>query len=402
MKRFFSSITLAALAVSSAVAADFVGVSKVSDDLSKVNATSAILGKLKFEEVALYPQLTVDNNDAEATKKMVGAQPMKAKVAAVQNGKQLLVAVKYSDATQSKQLFKSTKSFGDAVAVQFPQSCGSVETLPYIGMGSDGRPVEIYLQKNVEKVYLEPNAKGDVRSQQVRQNLNLFGDELAKHEKAIAAAASNKYQKVFVSEGFRSMTEAKEIKSSMDMAYAKGGYTAVFVKDLDGGACDAIPVALAIWDGNKDGRNGSKWLSGWTPLKIADSEKSKADIAKINEKVKGDAVKGKALAVQNCGACHTMGDAKATPYMAPDLSSIGGQATVAYLKESIVNPSAVVVPGYNANAHPSNQWYSVVDGKRVSMMPAFDYLKPEEINDIVAYIQTLKSQKSTVKAGGKR
>ena len=161
MKQIFSSLAIAALAASSLAAADFVSVAKVSDDLSKANSKSAFLTKLKYEDVSLYPQTTIGNNDAEATKKMQGLKSMKAKVAAVQDGKQLLVVVKYLDATNSKQLKNSTKSFGDGVALQFAQECSDASKLPYIGMGSDGRPVTVYLQKNVEKVFAA-DAKGDV------------------------------------------------------------------------------------------------------------------------------------------------------------------------------------------------------------------------------------------------
>ena len=237
----------------------------------------------------------------------------------------------------------------------------------------------------------------DVTMQQARQNLNLFGDDLKKKESAQKVFASAKYNKVFVSEGFRSMTEVKDAKGyEMSMSHKGGEWTAVFKKPLNdeySKACDATPMAIAIWDGAKDGRNGNKWLSSWTPVKMKDTPKAKADIAKINEKSKGNAANGKKLAADNCAACHTMGDVKAPmANMAPELSNIGGYSTAAYLKESIVAPSAAIVAGYNKNAHPATPWYNADDkGVRTSTMPAFDYLKANEIDDIVAYLQTLKA-----------
>ena len=79
--------------------------------------------------------------------------------------------------------------------------------------------------------------------------------------------------------------------------------------------------------------------------------------------------------------------------MAPDLSNIGGQATAAYIKESILDPNAVVVPGYNRNAHPNFSWYTVdKNGHRTSTMPPFSFLDQKTIEDIVAYLQTQKAE----------
>jgi DMSO reductase family type II enzyme heme b subunit len=386
MNKTVKLLTLTAIASISLAAADFITAAKAD----KLDAS-----KVKLESVMLYPQTTIGNNDKEATAKMKGLKALEAKAGAAFNDKEMVVVIKWKDATDSKQSQKSTKAFGDGVAIQFPTACLDADKLPYIGMGSEGRQVSVLLQKNTEGVY-PANENADVTTQQVRQNLNLFGEELKKKE-ASQKALSAKYNKLFVAEGFRSMTEVKDAKGyEMSMSYKSGEWTAVFKKPLNDDyskACDATPMAIAIWDGAKDGRNGNKWLSSWTPVKMKDTPKAKADMAKITEKSKGNAVNGKKLASDNCAACHTMGDIKAPmAYMAPELSNVGGYATASYLKESIVAPSAVVVPGYNKNAHPSGTWYSVDDkGARTSTMPAFDYLKATEIDDIVAFLQTLKA-----------
>lgn len=386
MNKTVKLLTLTALTGISLAAADFITATKAD----KLDAS-----KVKLESVTLYPQTTIGNNDKEATEKMKGLKALPAQAGAVFNDKEVLVVIKYKDATNSKQSQKSSKLFGDGVAVQFPSACNEADKLPYIGMGSEGRQVTVLLQKNTEGVY-PVSEKADVTTQQVRQNLNLFGEDLKKKEAAQKALAG-KYAKVFVSEGFRSMTEAKDAKGyEMSMTYKSGEWTAVFKKPLNdeySKACDVLPMAIAVWDGAKDGRNGNKWLSGWTPIKMKDTAKAKADIATITAKSKGNVANGKKLATDNCAACHTMGDIKAPmAYMAPDLSNIGGYATAGYLKESIVTPSAVVVPGYNKNAHPSGVWYSADDkGTRTSTMPGFDFLKPSEIDDLIAFLQTLKA-----------
>lgn len=387
MNKTVKLLTLTALTGISLVAAESLTATKAD----KLDAS-----KIKLESVMLYPQTTIGNNDKEATEKMKGLKALEAKAGVAVNDKEMMVVVKWKDATNSKQSLKSTKLFGDAVAIQFPTTCMEADKLPYIGMGSEGRTVSVLLQKNVEAVY--PTSENtDFTNQQVRQNLNMFGEELAKKEAAQRALASAKYNKVFVAEGFRSMTEVKDAKGyEMSMSYKGGEWTAVFKKPLNDDyskTCDATPMAIAIWDGAKDGRNGNKWLSGWTPINVTGSAKAKADIAKITEKSKGNVANGKKLAGENCVACHTMGDMKAPmANMAPELSNIGGYATAAYLRESIIAPSAAVVPGYNKNAHPNTPWYNLDDkNARVSTMPAFDYLKPNEIEDLVAFLQTLKA-----------
>lgn len=386
MNKTVRLLTLTALTGISLVAAESLTATKAD----KLDAS-----KIKLESVMLYPQTTIGNNDKDATEKMKGLKALEAKAGVAVSKNEMMVVVKWKDATNSKQSATSTKLFGDSVAIQFPTACAEADKLPYIGMGSEGRQVSVLLQKNADAIY-PANEKADVTMQQAKQNLNLFGEELKKKE-AAQKALGGKYAKVFVSEGFRSMTEARDAKGyEMSMSYKGGEWTAVFKKPLNdeySKTCDATPMAIAIWDGAKDGRNGNKWLSGWTPINVTGSAKAKADIAKITEKSKGNVANGKKLAADNCASCHTMGDAKAPmAYMAPDLSNIGGYATAGYLKESILNPNAAIVPGYNKNAHPAGVWYNVDDkGARTSTMPAFDYLKPNEIDDIVAYLQTLKA-----------
>jgi len=393
MKKLLISLVASAALGGSMFAADFLSPVKTKSDLSKLTASSAELKGLKFEPVFLYPQTTVVGNDKEANAKFGSAGALKAEVAVLANERDFSVVVKWKDGTNSKQSLKDVKSFGDGVALQIPQNCSDASKLPYIGMGSEGRAVAIMLQKNTEGTYVPVPA--DLTDTQAKNNLNLFNDELKKKQEKVAASANTKYQKVFVAEGFRSTTEVKEQTGyTMDMKYAKGVWTAVFTKKLKddySSSCDAEPIALAVWDGGVDGRDGTKWLSSWTPIKMKDSEKSKKAIAEISMKVKGNVANGKKLAADNCVACHTIGSTKAPENMAPNLSNIGGYSTAAYLKESIVAPHEIVVPGLNANRSPM-QFYTVDgNGKRVSNMPSFEHLKPAELDDLVAYLQTLKA-----------
>jgi complex iron-sulfur molybdoenzyme family reductase subunit gamma len=116
-------------------------------------------------------------------------------------------------------------------------------------------------------------------------------------------------------------------------------------------------------------------------------------VAELTTDIKGDAKKGKAAAEANgCNGCHQMTSADPKSFMAPSLSNVGGYSTSAYLRESMVKPSAVIVPGYNRNAHPNMPWYNVEKGKRISTMTDYSHLDKGTLDDIVAYLNTLKAE----------
>jgi len=112
---------------------------------------------------------------------------------------------------------------------------------------------------------------------------------------------------------------------------------------------------------------------------------------------KGNAINGKELVSMNCTACHgievagftaPMDDASAaaaygvTP---PDLSTAGHLYNADYLAAFIKNP-----------AKASHVAHKMVDGK-VHPMPSYDWMQPQEIADIVAYLQSIAPKEMTNK-----
>jgi cytochrome c oxidase subunit 2 len=97
-----------------------------------------------------------------------------------------------------------------------------------------------------------------------------------------------------------------------------------------------------------------------------------------------EAAKGKLVFIQTgCNACH-MNSAVGNQY--PDLRGLYGSqvklkdgstvvADEAYLRESITNPNKVIVAGYPPT------------------MPPYGYLKEEQLNQLIAYIKSLKDEK---------
>lgn len=88
------------------------------------------------------------------------------------------------------------------------------------------------------------------------------------------------------------------------------------------------------------------------------------------------------LFTQWCARCHNINGLNA---VCPDLSTIGLRQTEGYILQSILDPNAYIVPGYPKD-----------------VMPNFSQtLKPEEINEIVAYLMSLKGQTADPKFVGK-
>jgi complex iron-sulfur molybdoenzyme family reductase subunit gamma len=361
----------------------------VKEDLSKVSLSSPLWQKAKAERVEVYPQTTIEMNDEELIKANEANLAKVLQVKTLSDGKSIAFLLQWKDTTKSLQTSDSTTAYGDGFAVQFSTVN---DKLPYIGMGSEGRAVIVHLQKTTGAVY-EPNNRGDVYHQVNSSNQNAFTKELASYKNEVAKQGNGDYQRSFISEGFRSMTQIRDNSEPtvMEMKYDKGIWSALLVRPLKSEHLSlqgSFPVAFALWDGEKKNRDGSKLLSSWIGVTLDSNAKALA----LLDEIKGDVSNGEKLMMENCSACHQYKAVKNAPkYMAPNLSNIGGYSNASYLKESIMEPSAVVVAGYNVNAHKNFSWYTSDDkGMRTSTMPPFAHLDEKSVNDLVAFMKTLK------------
>lgn len=395
MNKLTSAAVAMALVASTAFAQNVIVAQKTTRDVNQLTPTSKAWEYVKGTEVNLYPQSTVQMNDMRANLMNKTIKGKTATVKAIHDGKNIAFLLEWPDGTRSVQSGYRSDVYGDGFAVQLPVNYNDPKKLPYIGMGNEGRPVVIHLQKAAAPIY-EPNGKGDVSMQQNVLSKNLFGKDAGSYEDKVAALAVKDYQRSFISEGFRSMTEIKDgsEKFNADMKYANKEWKGTLIRPLndvylhlDKGA---FPVAFATWDGARMNRDGLKLLSGWVPVKLEGTTGGDALIEELTAEPKGDVENGKNLVMQNgCMGCHYIPGMSMPGFMAPNLNNIGGQATAAYIRESIVDPNAVIVPGYNRNAHPNTPWYNVVDGKRQSTMPPYP-LDDKSLDDMVAYMKTLK------------
>lgn len=161
-------------------------------------------------------------------------------------------------------------------------------------------------------------------------------------------------------QGFGSLTRQPDESIEAQARRTATGWAVVLRGELAAGA-----IAFAAWDGAEDGRAGRKRLSAWRALAGA------APDARLLEeaRVAGDPARGARLyAEHGCAACHT--PSVAGVGLGPDLSHAGGIHRPGYLRHAIREPAAFLVPGYAA------------------IMPALP-LRPEETEDLVAYLLTL-------------
>ncbi|HUL59898.1 MAG TPA: c-type cytochrome [Anaeromyxobacteraceae bacterium] len=328
-------------------------------------------------EVTAVPQRTVRLADRDANEALAAAGPRLLAVRAACDGRDLAIAVDWGDPTEDRSAPDATDAFGDAAALEVPLRFGAGLRLPYVGMGDDAMPVALYLAR---------------------------------------ASAAGTTGREAVAAGFGSLTRADlgGAKVAMRRDAARKAWRAVFLRPLEARASDLrrglVPFALAVWDGARRERGGNKALTGWKLLRLprfpADAGYA-AELQRVRAPAGGDAARGKALAEGVCAACHAFAERRAAPPgVAPGLDGIGAIATPGYLRESLVDPSAVIVPSPNPNQHqdrsarpgvsgayPNDErfvwWRRGESGERISKMPSFGALPAGDLDAIVAYLVTL-------------
>lgn len=402
----YSLVASASFALSTLSANPVITILPVKENIADITSNASVWGSAKETAIALYPQTTLKLNDKKANLENASNGAKIAFVKALSDGKNIAFKLRWEDNTQSVQSGNPLKNteFADGFALQVATHYDDFSKLPYIGMGSKNRPVVVYLQKAID-TYFEPNGNGDVEKQLNPSNVHAFNslinNELTQFNTAVEQTALKDYQKAFVSEGFRSMTEIKDKSAPFNasMTYQNNWFSpneweGVIVRSLKDEYLSLdnkpFPVSFALWDGAKMGRDGIKNLSTWILVQFENS----SSLPLFNQELpKANVKNGEALTKANCASCHNYSTTNeaASEFMAPNLSNIGGYATTEYLYESIKDANAVVVPGYNVNSHPNFAWYDTTSQKeRTSTMPSLDYLTQEELNDIVAYLKTLK------------
>lgn len=340
-------LALALLAVLSPVAghamegAAFIPV-KWSTAVPALDPLSPSWLKQASATVVVYPQVSVPPAVAPTGAAMV-------KVRAQYSAKTIALHLEWTDDKPAKD--RAVGEFADDAAVQWPARYGPGVALPYIGMGHTGAPVALWFWR----------ADGSVETL-AAQGFGTLSAQAVDGVKARGVWKDGKWHVVFT----RALAAAGE--HHVSFAPAKLGF---------------VPVAFATWNGEATERNGLKRLSAWQVLRF---EKGKVDASYAKQfgevAAVGDAERGKHLmSEKGCAGCHSFPANPAQSRIGPNLTYAGGMHSAAYLRESLAEPSKVIVPGKG--------YFLEQDGKRVSIMPPFAGTEDER-RDILAYLRNLK------------
>ena len=342
---------------------------------------AALWGGLPAKALLAAPQRTIRLHDRTANQALEDARPRAIRARAATDGVDLALVLDWDDATEDRTSPDATDAFGDAAAVEIPLRFGAGVRLPYVGMGDEQQKVAVYLQR--------AGAEGTVARE------------------AVAA-------------GFGSLTRADLGPARLAMRYDARARTwrALFVRPLAAAGHDLrrglVPFSVAVWDGARQERGGNKALTAWKFLRLPGTALDSAYLAELSwghaPGDLGDPARGKELVEGSCLPCHAVGAQRiAPPGLAPDLSSIGAISTPGYLRESLVSPSAVIVPSPNPAQHqdrsakpdargawPDDEgyiWYRrEKEGRRTSTMPDFGSMPKEDLAAVVAYLMTLGAE----------
>jgi len=202
--------------------------------------------------------------------------------ASVNNGEQLAVRLKWEDPTKNAFSELTQDYFRDGVAVQFALGNVTLHTHghnePFFGMGNRGKPVNIWHWKSGLEETLE--AEGDQEyAGDVDMDALIFGGVMSNPVTKLNLTSENAVEELNA-EGFGTITPQPADKQNVEGygEWKDGVWTVVFLRDMlktgkwDTGFIRKDPtlVALAVWDGIKEDRNGRKVISVWQRLSILD------------------------------------------------------------------------------------------------------------------------------------
>ena len=259
---------------------------KISGEISLDPAHAVWRGRPTSNVLLNCQVITEPKNIGCATKLVV--------VSAVTNGKQIGIRLEWSD--QSKdELNIAHEQFRDAAAIQFAVKPAKPGDEPAYTMGNKGDMVNIWHWKaewqkdgdrrqDMEDVY--PGMSADWYVDEEPDGKISYHDRQGKNLGSFdpAAYSNNIFSKIELrkspvedlnAEGFGSLTTQASQDVNGYGTWDKNGWKVVFIRDLaDKDVNDVrfsgakIPLAIAVWDGSNNERNGLKSISEWNYLEI--------------------------------------------------------------------------------------------------------------------------------------
>jgi len=382
-----TKILLFALMLSFSIANDFISAVKVPGNVLGIKVNSKAWMSANFKSVDTFPMVSINSNDVLENKSNYENGIKKVMIKAIYDGKNIAFLLKWKDSTKNTIKPTQTDSFNDGFGIEFPEKSDK-ET--YIDFGDKTNGV-IFYHKSPDTNITGTYGNSGVLSQFDFQNLNIFkketlGDRILKNTS------------VFSYHGFSDVNklDTKLTNITMDILYKNGFWYGSLSKQLVDKYLNlnsgAFLVSFSLYDGYKKQRGRFRNLTPWLVIKLIGVDGGEQLINQTNEKIVGNIAKGKKLALKNCSICHNYKNIKKAPQnMAPNLSFIGGYGNLTYLRESIIKPSKVIVSDFTPNAHPNFSWKDKQeDGTYISVMPSFEWMSENDLNDLLAYLQTLR------------
>lgn len=352
---------------------------KVPGNIDKIGPHSRAWLSAEYTDVILYPHTIIKKLDSEENIKA-----KKARIKALYDGENISLLIEWKDSTKNIKEGCCSKTHADGFALQFPVDYSDVEKLPYNNMGNKDREVIVHLKNATEE-------KRDVYFQSLQEYFETY-------HKPVEERVKVDNGRVFVAQGYRFVNEIKNDDNLgvMDMIYKSGVWKGTLTRPLKSEHIDiidgAFPVSIVTWDGSASNTERIEYISAWIGVKLSGNSGGNELLDALKNQAEGDFDNGKKLAIENCAACHNFADNVMAPEnMAPNLSNVGGYSTIQYIVESIVEPNAIVTPGYNPSEQSDFPWYNLdEEGNYVSTMPSYDWMDEQSINDLATYFATLK------------
>ncbi len=199
----------------------------------------------------------------------------------VNNGEQLAIRLKWKDPTKDGFIENRGDVFRDGVAVQFALGDVTLHTHghnePFFGMGNRGKPVNIWHWKAGLEETLEATEDSEYSTGGVDMDALIFGGVMSNPISKLNSTSQNSVEELN-SEGFGTITPQRPELQNVEGygTWKDGEWTVVFLRDMaSANKWDAnfinkepILVALAVWDGVKEDRNGRKVVSVWQRLNV--------------------------------------------------------------------------------------------------------------------------------------
>lgn len=360
MKNFFKLLIIVSLAwcvnLFSASSIDSV---KVLGNVSSLGPESRAWISAPSTNIVLYPLKTNEEGNETFAKK--------GRVKAVYDGENISFLLEWSEDSKNKMDDNSSLKI-NGFSVQFPLSFNDLSKLPYIDRGDAKHGLKGYSYKLVQQSF-----DTNISDENLSQNI-----------------ITTQEKEVFIAKGINAVKTIQSDTAYMELVNTNGKYKGTLSKKLNEEDLDlgkgVFPLSFVIENEKK-----LKYTSPWILVILVDKNKE-SNMPAFNEDVEGDVLNGEKLALENCAGCHRYNTIKTAPVsMSPNLSNVGGYSTSEYLLESIIDPSAVIINGNKNNTYSNFDWFVLdFDGKKISIMPTYNWLDEKSIKDLVAFMQTLK------------